>query len=47
MILRLYASPLPEARDYAEMILCELKAMMPSFVARVDRPDAAASGSPT
>ena len=39
MILRLLASPLPEARDYGRMILGELKAMMPSFVARVDRPD--------
>jgi hypothetical protein len=39
MILRLMASPLPEARDYGQMILRELKAMMPSFVARVDRPD--------
>ncbi|MEJ7715564.1 MAG: hypothetical protein WKF40_07615 [Thermoleophilaceae bacterium] len=39
MILRLLASPLPEARDYGQMILAELKAIMPSFVARVDRPD--------
>ncbi len=39
MILRLMASPLPEARGYGQMILSELKAMMPSFVARVDRPD--------
>ena len=39
LLLRLYASPLPEARDYADMILAELKAMMPSFVARVDRPE--------
>ena len=39
MILRLMASPLPEARDYGRMILNELKAMMPSFVARVERPD--------
>jgi thymidylate synthase ThyX len=39
MLLRLYASPLPEARDYADMILNELKAVMPSFVARVDRAD--------
>jgi thymidylate synthase ThyX len=39
LILRLYASPLPEARDYADMILAELKAIMPSFVARVERPD--------
>ncbi|MGI8750302.1 MAG: FAD-dependent thymidylate synthase [Thermoleophilaceae bacterium] len=39
MILRLLASPLPEARGYGQMILDELKAIMPSFVARVDRPD--------
>jgi thymidylate synthase ThyX len=39
LLLRLYASPLPEARDYADMILAELKATMPSFVARVERPD--------
>ena len=39
LLLRLYASPLPEARAYADMILAQLKAVMPSFVARVDRPD--------
>src|SRR5829696_1423159 len=39
LLLRLYASPLPEARDYAEMILAEIKAVMPSFVARVERPE--------
>ncbi len=39
MILRLLASPLPEARDFGQMILGELKAIMPSFVSRVDRPD--------
>jgi thymidylate synthase ThyX len=39
MLLRLLASPLPEAHDYARMILAELQAVMPSFVARVDRPD--------
>src|SRR5829696_5367558 len=39
LLLRLYASPLPEARDYADMILTELKAVMPSFVARVERPE--------
>jgi thymidylate synthase ThyX len=39
LLLRLYASPLPEARDYADMILTELKTVMPSFVARVERPD--------
>ena len=39
LLLRLYASSLPEARVYADMILAELKAVMPSFVARVERPD--------
>jgi thymidylate synthase ThyX len=39
LLLRLYASPLPEARDYADLIIGELKAIMPSFVARVERPD--------
>jgi len=39
LLLRMLASPLPEARDYAGMILTELKKVMPSFVARVDRPD--------
>ncbi len=39
LILRLLASPLPEARDYGGMILTELKRVMPSFVSRVERPD--------
>jgi thymidylate synthase ThyX len=39
LLLRLYSSPLPEARDYADMILAELKQVVPSFVARVERPD--------
>ena len=39
LILHLLAHPLPEARRYGAMILEELKVVMPSFVARVDRPD--------
>jgi thymidylate synthase ThyX len=39
LLLRLFASPLPEARAYASMILEELKAVVPSFVSRVERPD--------
>ena len=39
LIMRLLASPLPEARNYGGMILDELKQVMPSFVSRVDRPD--------
>jgi thymidylate synthase ThyX len=39
MILHLMAHPLPEARRYGQMILDEIKAVMPSFVARVERPE--------
>ncbi|MDQ6607598.1 MAG: FAD-dependent thymidylate synthase, partial [Actinomycetota bacterium] len=39
LILHLLAHPLPEARRLGEMILTEINAVMPSFVARVDRPD--------
>jgi thymidylate synthase ThyX len=39
LIMRLMASPLPEARDFGGMILRELQQVMPSFVSRVDRPD--------
>jgi thymidylate synthase ThyX len=39
LLLRMLASPLPEARQFATMILEELKKVMPSFVARVERPD--------
>jgi thymidylate synthase ThyX len=39
LLLRLMASPLPEAREYGGMILDELKQVMPSFVARVGRPE--------
>jgi thymidylate synthase ThyX len=39
LILRLMASPLPEAREVGAMVLRELQAVMPSFVARVERPD--------
>jgi thymidylate synthase ThyX len=39
MILHLLAHPLPEARSYGEMILTELEAVMPSFLARVRRPE--------
>jgi thymidylate synthase ThyX len=39
LILHLLAHPLPEARAYGEMILHEIKTVMPSFVARVERPD--------
>jgi len=39
LLLRLMSSPLPEAREFAEMLLRELQLVMPSFVARVERPD--------
>jgi thymidylate synthase ThyX len=39
LIMRLMASPLPEAREYGGMILAELQRVMPSFVSRVDRPE--------
>jgi thymidylate synthase ThyX len=39
LLLRMLASPLPESRQVGSMILEELKKVMPSFVARVERPD--------
>jgi thymidylate synthase ThyX len=39
LILHLLAHPLPEARAYGSMILDAIKAVMPSFVARVQRPE--------
>ena len=39
LILHLFAHPLPEARQCGEQILHTVKAVMPSFVARVERPE--------
>ena len=39
LLLRMLASPLPEAREFAAMMLTELRKVIPSFVARVERPD--------
>jgi thymidylate synthase ThyX len=39
LILHLLAHPLPEARAYGEGILDAVRAVMPSFVSRVPRPD--------
>ena len=39
LLLRMRAHPLLEIRDYADMMLNELRAMIPSFLARVDLPD--------
>jgi thymidylate synthase ThyX len=39
LIMHLMAHPLPEARTYGELLLTEVQAVIPSFVARVPRPD--------
>ncbi len=39
LILHLLSNPLPEAQAYGRMILEEVQAVIPSFVARVPRPD--------
>jgi thymidylate synthase ThyX len=39
LILHLMAHPLPEARRYGRWLLDAVQAVMPSFVARVERPD--------
>jgi thymidylate synthase ThyX len=39
LVLHLLAHPLAEANAYGEMLLAELQKMIPSFVARVPRPD--------
>lgn len=39
MILRMRAHPLPEVRAYADMMLGELRKVIPSFLKRVDRAD--------
>jgi thymidylate synthase ThyX len=39
LLLRMRAHPLPEARVYADMMLTELRKVIPSFLQRVDRPE--------
>ncbi|HMG42182.1 MAG TPA: FAD-dependent thymidylate synthase [Acidimicrobiales bacterium] len=39
LLLRMRSHPLPEARGYADMILGELRKVIPSFLKRVDLPD--------
>jgi thymidylate synthase ThyX len=39
LILHLFAHPLPEAREYGQLLLDAIRAVTPSFVARVERPD--------
>src|SRR6185437_13916993 len=38
LLLRMRAHPLPEARQYADMMLSELRKVIPSFLQRVDLP---------
>ncbi len=39
LLVRMRAHPLPEAREYSEMMLTELRKVIPSFLKRVDLPD--------
>ena len=39
LIMRLMASPLPEAREFGQLALAELKHVIPSFLTRVERPE--------
>jgi thymidylate synthase ThyX len=39
LIMRLLASPLPEAREFGTMALEELKQVIPSFLTRLERPE--------
>lgn len=39
LVLRLRVHPLPEARAYAELMLTELRKVIPSFLRRVDQPE--------
>ncbi|MEP6622997.1 MAG: FAD-dependent thymidylate synthase, partial [Acidimicrobiia bacterium] len=39
LLLRMRAHPLPEARRYADLMLVELRKVVPSFLTRVDRPE--------
>lgn len=39
LVLRMRAHPLPEAREYADLILTELRKAIPSFLKRVDLED--------
>ena len=38
LLIRMRAHPLPEAREYADMMLVELRKVIPSFLTRVDLP---------
>ncbi|MFM7263313.1 MAG: FAD-dependent thymidylate synthase, partial [Acidimicrobiales bacterium] len=39
LLLRMRSHPLPEARHYADLMLVELRKVIPSFLKRVDMPD--------
>jgi thymidylate synthase ThyX len=39
LLLRMRANPLPEAREYADLMLHELRKVIPSFLRRVDLPE--------
>ncbi len=39
LLLRMRANPLPESREYADLMLHELRKVIPSFLRRVDLPD--------
>src|SRR5665213_3404099 len=39
LLLRMRADALPEVRSYADLMLSELRKVIPSFLTRVDRPD--------
>ncbi len=39
LLLRMRAHPLPEARTYADLMLTELRKVIPSFLRRVDMPE--------
>ena len=39
LLLRMRANPLPESQDYAELMLHELRKVIPSFLRRVDLPE--------
>jgi thymidylate synthase ThyX len=39
LLLRMRAHPLPEARQYADLMLTELRKVIPSFLRRVDLPE--------
>ena len=44
LLLRMRAHPLPEAREYADMMLTELRKVIPSFLSASTSPTAAARG---